>query len=63
MAECFKCKKILTNDEIGLYKKLVNRGSKEFLCIDCLGREFDCSEELLRRKIQDFKDTGCTLFV
>ena len=63
MANCIKCGKPLERDEIGLHKKLINRGSTEFMCLKCISKEFDCSEELLLKKIQDFKNTGCTLFV
>lgn len=60
---CKKCGKELTHNEIGLHKKLVNRGSKEFLCIECLGEYFDISVESLREKIKVFKEHGCTLFL
>ncbi len=63
MAECIRCGKTLERDEIGLHKKLINRGAKEFMCLHCISKEFDCDEELLLKKIQDFKSTGCTLFV
>ena len=62
MANCMQCKKELTADEIGLYKKLVNRGATQFLCITCLGKHFDVSEALLREKIEQFREMGCTLF-
>ena len=59
---CMVCKRKLERDEIALHKKLVNRGAPEFMCIACLGKHFDVSEERLREKIQHFKDSGCTLF-
>ena len=59
---CMVCKRELERDEIALHKKLVNRGAHEFMCIACLGKHFDVSEERLREKIQHFKDSGCTLF-
>lgn len=60
--QCYQCGKELSYNEIGLHKKLVNRGSTQFLCIKCLGKEFRVSEELLRQKIEDFKQMGCLLF-
>lgn len=60
---CKKCGKELTRDEIGLHKKLVNRGSTEFWCITCLGEYYQISEEALRKKIEIFKEQGCTLFL
>lgn len=62
MSKCIKCGKELTGNDIGLTKKLINRGSTEFMCIDCLAKKFDCPRELLEKKICQFKASGCTLF-
>lgn len=59
---CIKCGKELGGDDIGLTKKLINRGSTEFMCIDCLVEKFNCPRELLEKKIEQFKASGCTLF-
>ena len=63
MAECKNCRRTLTSDEIGLTKKLINRGATEFYCIDCLADTFDCDTALLNKKIEQFRAMGCTLFV
>ncbi|MCQ2480355.1 MAG: hypothetical protein MJ120_06895 [Clostridia bacterium] len=63
MSKCVKCQKELVPDDIGLTKKLINRGATEFYCIDCLAEKFDCSTELLQSKIEHFRNMGCTLFV
>jgi hypothetical protein len=57
-----QCGRILTEDEIGLHKKLINRGATEHLCITCLAEFFGCSEDLLRSKIEHFRSIGCALF-
>ena len=62
MASCTQCGKELTRDEIGLHKKLVNRGATEHCCIECLSAHFHVSIELLREKIEQFRKDGCTLF-
>ena len=62
MNNCKKCGKELSGNDIGLTKKLINRGSIEFLCIDCIAEKFDCTKELLEEKIRQFKESGCTLF-
>ena len=62
MSNCKKCGKELSGNDIGLTKKLINRGSTEFLCINCIAEKFDCSKELLEEKIKKFKESGCTLF-
>ena len=62
MEVCIKCSAPLSRDEIGLHKKLVNRGSKEFCCIRCLSEEFKISEKELRELIERYREAGCTLF-
>ncbi len=62
MSNCKKCGKELSGNDIGLTKKIINRGSTEFLCIDCIAEKFDCTKELLEEKIKQFKESGCTLF-
>ena len=62
MSVCKKCGRELTADEIGLHKKMINRGDTEFLCITCLSEFFSCTEDLLRNKIVHFRNMGCLLF-
>jgi len=62
MARCMQCQRELTGDEIGLHKKMINRGAAEFLCITCLAGVYHCEEELLRKKIKQFREQGCMLF-
>lgn len=63
MAQCCRCcGRELTPDEIAIYKRMVNRGAIDFLCITCFAAEFGVSEELIREKIRHFKEMGCTLF-
>ena len=60
---CKQCSRILTKDEIGLHKKLYNRGASSYFCIDCSSRYLEVSVPLLQKKIEEFKAMGCTLFV
>lgn len=60
--KCIKCSKELTKNDIGLHKKLINRGAKEFMCINCLSAYFKIPVEILEKKIIYFKEMGCTLF-
>ncbi len=62
MPDCFKCGKELSPDEVGLYKKLVNRGSVKFMCISCTADYFKVSVSDLEEKIIQYKKMGCTLF-
>lgn len=63
MESCMKCGASLSQDEIGLHKKLVNRGSTQFCCIRCLSAQFKVSEEELRELIERYRKAGCTLFL
>ena len=58
-----QCTKELSYNEIGAYKKFVNRGAKTFLCKECLAAELHISAELIDKKIEQLKQQGCTLFV
>ena len=60
---CMECGKPLERDEIAIYRKLVNRGATRFSCIPCLARHFRVSEELIRQKIVECRQRGCTLFL
>ena len=62
MAQCMQCGRELTGDEIGLHKKMINRGATEFLCITCLAGVYHCEENLLEKKIEQFREQGCMLF-
>lgn len=59
---CSQCGRPLVPDEIGLTKKMINRGMDHYFCLSCLARHFDVSEEMLRQKIIEFREMGCTLF-
>ena len=63
MSVCVKCGKSLTYNEIGAYRKFVNRGAKDFLCKECLAKQLGISPERIDQKIEEFKLQGCTLFV
>ncbi len=62
MSCCKQCGRELTADEIGLHKRMINRGATEHLCLTCLAEFFDCSEEVLQKKIVHFRNMGCLLF-
>lgn len=60
--KCKICGKELNKDCIALNKKLLNSDITEFLCLECLADNFDCTVEDLLIKIEEFKEEGCTLF-
>ena len=63
MEKCMNCQKALTHNEIGLHKKLINRGATKYMCKQCLAGYFNIPTELLDKKIEQFKEEGCTLFL
>jgi len=58
-----KCGAELHPNEIGLHKKLVNRGSTEFMCMKCLSEFFKISIPDCEKLIKNFKEDGCHLFI
>lgn len=60
--KCEECGRELTSDEVGLSKKLINRGTTVHYCISCLSRRFNLSEEKLRELCEHFRAAGCSLF-
>ncbi|MCR5296966.1 MAG: hypothetical protein K6E17_06115 [Clostridiales bacterium] len=60
---CTVCGRPLIPDEIAMTRKMINRGARQFLCLTCLSRRFDVPEDVLREKIEEFREMGCTLFL
>ena len=60
---CEVCDKVLSKDEIALNKKLISKNTKQFMCIDCLAKYLGTTVEVLKDKINEFKEEGCTLFI
>jgi len=59
---CQYCNVLLSKDIIALNKKLLGHNIQRFMCLSCLADYWDCSEEDLIIKIDEFKEQGCTLF-
>lgn len=60
--QCMKCGRPLAQDEIGIYRRLVDRGARKYLCGDCLASYFRCPRGLIDEKIRYYKRIGCLLF-
>lgn len=61
--DCYGCeKKALSKNEIGLTKKLLDKDSKRFYCLDCLAEYLEVDTEFLLAKVEEFKEQGCDLF-
>jgi hypothetical protein len=60
---CYVCgKENLNKNEIGLTKKLLDKNSKYFYCLDCLAEYLEVDTEFLLVKVEEFKEQGCILF-
>lgn len=63
MLTCESCGRPLGRDDVGLTRKLINRGATKYLCIDCLAQMFEVTRPDLEKKIEEFRQMGCTLFL
>lgn len=60
---CYICgKEALSKNEIGLTKKLLDKDSMRFYCLDCLAEYLEIDTEFLLARIEEFKEQGCALF-
>jgi len=60
---CYVCGKVnLSKNEIGLAKKLLERNTKHFYCLDCLAEYLEVDTEFLLERVDEFKTQGCILF-
>lgn len=61
---CQYCRKSLSQDEVGLSKKLLEPETKngKFTCIPCLAEILEVEQEELHEKVEEFKREGCKLF-
>lgn len=62
MAACRSCGQSLTGDDIGAYKKFVNRAATDYQCMDCLAKSLGCTRAALEKQADFFREAGCTLF-
>ena len=61
--KCIDCEKPLTKDEVALSRKLIDPDTDELYCLSCMAKNYGCTEDDLKIKIQEFKEQGCTLFL
>lgn len=63
MHQCVSCKADLSTDEIALYRKLISRGAREYLCMDCLADDLLIPRKKLEELVEYYHRTGiCCLF-
>lgn len=61
--ECGRCGAALSSDAIALYRKLVCREARTYLCLDCLAEALSVERSKLDELIDYYHRTGiCCLF-
>ena len=64
MDKCVNCgKSPLTTIEIGATKKFIHRAATEYWCKECMCKRFKITEEYFDKKIEQFRNQGCLLFL
>lgn len=59
---CRKCGGPLGKYGEGATRKFFGRGATEFMCLGCIAEKMNVSKELIEKKIEEFRASGCTLF-
>ena len=59
--KCVICGGKVSPDDAGLTKKLINRAREDFLCRECLKKEFRLTDEQLDKLVENFRTAGFTL--
>lgn len=56
---CYVCGKVgLSKDETGITRKLIDKKTEKFYCLDCLADYLEVTKEELQAKIDEFKEIG-----
>ena len=58
MLTCESCGRPLGRDDVGLTRKLINRGATKYLA-----QMFEVTRQDLEKKIEEVRQMGCTLFL
>lgn len=59
---CYQCGARLCGDDIGMYRKAVDRAAEKCLCLDCLAKRYKQPRKYFEEKIVFLKASGCSLF-
>lgn len=62
MVECCVCGAEVEKVSKALCKKIIDRNTKRFYCLNCLSDFLNTSTEDLMDLAEEFKSEGCTLF-
>ena len=59
---CTKCGALLTKEDTGLHRKIINRNATRFLCKSCIAEHFSMTVEDCDALIEHYKKAGCVMF-
>lgn len=59
---CMNCGAALSGDDVGMYRKAVNKEAEHCLCLDCLAAKYRVSRAYFEEKIAFLRKNGCLLF-
>lgn len=59
---CMRCGAHLTGDDVGMYRKAVDKEAEYCLCLDCLSEKYRVSRAYFEEKIAFLRKNGCQLF-
>lgn len=62
MANCRECAKLLTSDEVAIYRRMIHREAEDYLCRECLAKFLGVPPAFIDERIAYFKRIGCVLF-
>ena len=62
-SKCKQCGRILTKDEIGLHKKLITAALPHIFALTAAANILRFPSHFFKKKIEEFKAMGCTLFL
>lgn len=63
IVKCIVCGETVEKVSEALCKKLFDPKTKKIMCLSCLANELDVEEDELLEKAEEFKNSGCTLFM
>ena len=59
---CVDCNQPLHRDEVAISRRLIGRGITRYCCIGCLAERLKVDPTVIKLKIQEYRELGCSLF-
>lgn len=59
---CKECGRGLKRIDIAATMKFINRAATEYMCISCIAKHYQVTEDQINIMIEHFRRQGCSLF-